>query len=100
MNRSLKWLTALLVAGALSACYDTGWSGGRTTIAASYGTGFYRPFGYNYGTWGNNYWVGPPRRFGGRTAMRPGWGPRGAPTIPMRPRGGPPRRFGGRGRRF
>jgi hypothetical protein len=106
---SARWLRRsvplLVTAAALcSSCYDTGWGGGRTSVSATYSTGFYRPFGYNYGAWGPNYWVGPPRRFGPPPLARRGWDPRGVPTIPMRPRGPPGRRFGaapgGRGRRF
>jgi hypothetical protein len=104
-TRSLRrGLPLLLTACALcSSCYDTGWGGSRTTFAASYGTGFYRPFGYNYGAWGPNYWVGPPRGGFGRPPLSArGWrGRGGVPSIPMRPRGP---RFGAgpgwRGRRF
>jgi hypothetical protein len=86
MSRKLQWLRGalLLVLGAASGCVGHGFS-------ASYGVGFYRPFGYSYGSWGPGYWVGPPRRASAgpaRWAARPGGPARPLPSIPGRSRAG------------
>lgn len=71
---------------------------------AGYVGGYYEPWGYEYGGWGENYWVGPPRGrvAGGDRGYHDGYGrgrpmsdaggrPRGGrrpvPSIPHRPRG-------------
>lgn len=78
----------------LYACVAGGGYEGGAEV--SYGADFYEPFGYEYGGWGRNYRVGPPRG-GERRREHPGGGhpppyhpagpSRSVPSIPSRPRG-------------
>jgi hypothetical protein len=83
--------TALII---LYACVAGGGYEGGGEVA--YGADFYEPFGYEYGGWGPNYRVGPPRggerrpeHSGGShpPAYHPAPPSRGVPSIPSRPRG-------------
>ncbi|MES1982992.1 MAG: hypothetical protein V4443_11030 [Pseudomonadota bacterium] len=95
-----RMLSVLLLA-LLQACAVNG--EGYDTVGVSYGVGFYEPYGYEYGGWGPNYMVVPPRhngvwrndpnRFiGGRRAgapapsYRPADPSRRMPSIPSRSR--------------
>jgi hypothetical protein len=104
VRRSTLWLIAVLFT-ALAGCvavggYDGGYYGGYDGGAtASYGVGFYEPFGYDYGGWQPGYRVGPPPRGGydhpARTdshQSQPTYHPappsRSVPSIPVQSRGG------------
>jgi hypothetical protein len=50
---------ALLVLGAALGCVGVGFSG--DAHEAGYVDGVYEPFGFEYGGWGPDYRVGPPR---------------------------------------
>jgi hypothetical protein len=92
--RSRLWkigAVALLAAAAaaLAACAVEGVGYGGPDVGVSYVGGFYEPFGYEYGGWGRDYRVGPPRDHGGGRVGGRGAAPgRGAPSIPTAPRGG------------
>jgi hypothetical protein len=98
-RRLIRRLLALLLLGGALGCVGTvGFSGDR--YEAGYVDGIYEPFGYEYGGWGPDYRVGPPR--GGDDRGRLGThGFQGAPSSratpsipggrpsPGRPQGGP-----------
>jgi hypothetical protein len=84
------FLTATLAA-ALDGCVATGGGyDGDVGISA----GFYEPYGYDYGGWGEGYYVGPgyggERRGdrGGYHPYRPAASGRITPSIPSHARGG------------
>ncbi|HEX4153632.1 MAG TPA: hypothetical protein VHY75_15600 [Steroidobacteraceae bacterium] len=93
-----SWVGAASLA--LAACTLSGYEGyDGGGVDVGYVGGYYEPWGYEYGGWGNRYWVGPPRgdRGHGRDhgpggghphgGGRPvGGGRGGAPSIPSRPR--------------
>jgi hypothetical protein len=58
-----RWVTAAVGALAmtlLNACTVTG-VGVEGTVGADYDAGYYEPYGYEYGGWGDGYRVGPGR---------------------------------------
>ena len=81
---------ALAMADLLGGCIVAG-SGYDTDVGVGYVGGFYEPFGYDWGGWGPNYHVGPPRggersgdhsgHFGGGGFHHAGPG-RSMPSIP------------------
>jgi hypothetical protein len=104
-----RWMTAAVGALAmtlLNACTVTG-VGVEGTVGADYDAGYYEPYGYEYGGWGDGYRVGPGRggdRRGGDQrggdqrggdqrgahppAYRPAPASRPTPSIPRGSRGG------------
>jgi hypothetical protein len=104
-----SWLIAgsfiglLLIMPTGCAVEGVGYSG---SYGYSYGADYYEPFGFDYGGWGNSYYVGPYRSGGfrggdhgshaGTHAFRPAPGSHGVPSIPSGSRGGG---HGGRGGR-
>ena len=107
-KRRLAGLGVACVSLAVAACvgfsgYGDDYGDGAPGYPGYVG-GYYEPWGYDYGGWGDQYWVGPPRgedgwhRDGGyhddhgrgRPMGDAGGRPRGgraAPSIPRRPRG-------------
>jgi hypothetical protein len=96
---------ALLVAG-LSSCEVTG-VGVDSDVGVGYSSGYYEPYGYDYGGWGGGYYVAPGRpgfdhrrddhgggdhHFGHGGGHAPAYRPappgRGAPSLPHGGRGG------------
>jgi hypothetical protein len=84
---------ALLVVGSALGCVGVGFSGDQ--YEAGYVDGVYEPFGFEYGGWGPDYRVGPPRggeerRSGGSHAFQSAPHSRSTPSIPGgRPSGRP-----------
>lgn len=72
----------------VSSCAVTGVG---ATVGVGYDAGYYEPWGYDYGGWGNGYRVGPGRRGDPRgghpRSYRPAPSSRPMPSIPNRPRG-------------
>jgi hypothetical protein len=85
MTRRLRTLKLSLLASfaLLGACAVSG-GGYGGSVDVGYAGGYYDPCCYDYGGWGGNYWVGPPRGGG----WHPG-GPAGRPG-PRPPEGGHP----------
>jgi hypothetical protein len=97
MNRLAQHLRitglALLLVVGVDGCVATGPGyGGGVDVGVS--TGFYEPYGYDYGGWGAGYYVGPGRGgdrrgTGARPhAYRPAAPSHSTPSIPSRARGG------------
>jgi hypothetical protein len=98
MSSPIRWKLAALGAFALAAIDACVGGVGYTDVGVGVGYvgGYYEPGGYDYGGWGGNYWVGPPRGghgpwTGGGHDGHPGHGAppgRSAPSIPSQPHGG------------
>ena len=72
---------ALLLIG--SGCAVTG-VGVSTDVGVGYSSGYYEPYGYDYGGWGGGYYVAPWHGRDHRDEFRgppPGARPRGAPAF-------------------
>jgi hypothetical protein len=103
-TRGMRWSAATVLAGAIlllsSGCVATAEGGYDGNVDVGIGVDYYDQFGYDYGSWGSGYAVGPyrgggdrPRR-GDRDGGHAGHGFRPAPpshpvpSIPSAPRGG------------
>jgi hypothetical protein len=75
----------LLGLATLAGCAVEGGGYGGPDVGVSYAGGFFEPSGYEYGGWGRDYRVGPPRGHGNDHSSAPG---RRAPSIPTAPRAG------------
>jgi len=81
------------VAAAISGCVAGGGYGEEIGVGVGYEGDYYEPWGYDYGAWGPDYWVGPPYRHEHDHFRDHGHAPgvgggHGAPSIPSRPHGG------------
>jgi hypothetical protein len=89
MNKRKLWMALGFGALALtlvSGCEVSG-VGVEGDVGVGYSTGYYEPYGYEYGGWGPGYRVGPGRggdRRGGRPShsFRPAPATRPTPSIP------------------
>ena len=86
-----------LLLGVVTACV-VGPGGYDGTVGVAYVGDYYEPYGYDYGSWGGGYRVGPPPPRGGehgggergggeRGGGGHAGGGHGAPSIPSHPRG-------------
>jgi hypothetical protein len=112
--RYMRWSAAAVLGGSFlflsSGCVATADGGYDGNVDAGVGVDYYDQFGYDYGSWGPGYSVGPYRSGGnwprrgdgpghdghdgrGGHGFRPAAPTRAIPSIPSGPRGG------GRGRR-
>ena len=83
MKRALQQgaATALLLIASGCAVTGVGVSG---EAGVGYSSGYYEPYGYDYGGWGNDYYVAPWHGRDHRDEYRsppPGARPRGAPAF-------------------
>ena len=56
--RILAAIVMPLAAAAICGCVSAGYGGGGSV---SYDSGYYEPYGYDYGGWGQSYYVAPWR---------------------------------------